>query len=124
MVHERMVLPRIEHFEQGAGWIAAKVGADLVDFVEHEHRIARANPPELLDEAARHGTDVSPAMAADFSFIAKPAQADARELATKRLGDRLTQAGLAHARRPKETEDRTPTLGFNLRTAGTQSAAF
>ena len=104
-----MVLPRIEHFEQGAGWIAAKVCAQFVDLIKHQHRVARAEPPQFLDQPPRHRTDVRPAVAADLRLIAQPAQADARELAAKRLGDRLAQAGLAHARRPKETEDRPAT---------------
>ena len=72
-----MVLPRIEHLEQGTRRVSAKVGADFVDFIEHEHRIACAGAPELLDKAARHGTDVGAAMTANFSFVADSPQAHA-----------------------------------------------
>ena len=110
MVDEGMVLAWIEDFEQSAGRIATKVGTDLVDFVEHEHWISGANPPELLDETARHGTNVRSAMPADFGLIANSAQAHPRELATERISDRLSQAGLSHAWRTKKTQDRSPSV--------------
>ena len=42
-IDEGVVLPRIEHFEQRARRIAAKIGAELIDLVQHEDRIARPN---------------------------------------------------------------------------------
>ena len=54
MVHEGVVLARVEHFEKRAGGVTAKVSADLVDFIEHHHRVAGAGAAEFLDQAARH----------------------------------------------------------------------
>ena len=45
-------------------------------------------------------------MAADLGFIGHSAQRDAHELATQRPGDRAAEAGLPHAGRADETEDR------------------
>ena len=44
VVAERGVLLGIEHLEQRRGRIAAEVHAELVDLVEHEHRVL-ASPP-------------------------------------------------------------------------------
>ena len=44
VIAEREVLLGVEHFEQRRRRIAAIVGADLVDLVEHEHRVRRSAP--------------------------------------------------------------------------------
>ena len=50
MVAERVVLRRVEHFEQRRRRIALIAGRDLVDLVEHEHRVHRAGLLERLDD--------------------------------------------------------------------------
>ena len=45
VVAERVVLRRVEHLEQGGRRVAPPVAADLVDLVEHDHRVLRARPP-------------------------------------------------------------------------------
>ena len=45
-------------------------------------------------------------MAANFGFVAHAAQRHAHELAVGRAGDRLSQRGLADARRADEAQDR------------------
>ena len=77
-IDKSVVLPRVEHFEQRAGGVAAKIRAELVDFIEHDDRIARADPAQFLNDAARHRADVSPPMAANFRFVANSAEAHAR----------------------------------------------
>ena len=42
VIAEVVVLLGIEHLEQRRLRIAAEIGADLVDLVDHHHRIARA----------------------------------------------------------------------------------
>ena len=42
MIAKRVVLSRVEHFEQRRRRIAAPVGAELVDLVEHDDRVHRA----------------------------------------------------------------------------------
>ena len=54
VVAELPVLFRVKHFEQRRGRIAAEVGADLVDLVEHDHRVAR--PAVRIDWMIRPGS--------------------------------------------------------------------
>ena len=44
MVAERRVLLGVEDFQQRGRGVAAEVGAELVDLVEHEDRVVRARP--------------------------------------------------------------------------------
>ena len=53
VVAERVVLRRVEHLEQRRRRVAAPVGADLVDLVEHDHRVHRPGVAQRADEPAR-----------------------------------------------------------------------
>ncbi len=106
-IDKRVVLPRIEHFEQRARRIAAKIGADLVDLVEHENRIARPGAAQFLNDPARHRTDVSAAMSANFRFVAHSAETDPDKFSAERVGNRLAETGLADAGRSEKTQDRS-----------------
>ena len=106
VVAEREVLLGVEHLEQRRRRIAAVVGADLVDLVEHEHRVRGAGLVDALDDAAGQRADVGPAVAADLGLVAHAAERDADELAVEGAGDRAPERGLADARRPDEAEDR------------------
>ena len=106
MIAEREILLRVEHFEQRRRRIAAVVGADLVDLVEHEDRIRRRGLIDALNDAAGQGADVGAAMAADFGLVAHAAERNADELAVERAGDRAAERCLADAGRADEAEDR------------------
>src|SRR5882724_11802473 len=114
MVAERDVLLRVEHLEEGRGRGAAKVHPELVDLVEHEHRILRPGAPESLDDLARQGADIRPAMAADLGFVPHAAERDAVELPAERAGDRPPERGLADAGRAHEAENRVLPGGADL----------
>ena len=86
VVAKGVVLGRVEHFQQGAAGVPAPVRADLVDLVQHEHRVAGARALDGLDDAARHGADVGPAVAADLGLVAHAAQAHAGEAAARGPG--------------------------------------
>ena len=103
-------MARVEHFKQRAGRVATKIRADLVDFIEHEDRIARAAAAQLLNDAARHGADVRAPMTADLCFVAHPAETNPHKFAAERVGDRLAETGFAHAGRPQKTKDRAVPL--------------
>src|SRR4029079_3784722 len=93
--------------EQRRGRVAVKTaGAELVDFVQHQHAIARAGLAQALDDVARQRADVGPAMAADLRLVVQAAQAHAHELARRRLGDALSDRALDHTRRADEAQDR------------------
>ena len=106
VVAERKVLLRVEDFEQCRRRIAAEVGADLVDFIHHEHRIVGSGLMNALNDASRHRADIRAAMTADFRFIVHAAQAHAHEFAAERTRDGLAQRSLSDARRADEAEDR------------------
>src|SRR5207248_2465396 len=53
-IDKSVVLARIEHLEQRARGVAAEVGADLVDLIEHHHRIAGAGATQFLNDTSRH----------------------------------------------------------------------
>src|SRR5262249_11782189 len=105
VVHEGVVLRRIQYLEEGRRRIAAPVRADLVDLVEHEDGITGLRAAERLDDATGHGAGVRPAMPPDLRLIADAAQRHPRELSPQRSGDALAEAGFAHAGRSHEAED-------------------
>src|SRR4029077_8770193 len=102
MIHECMVLPWVEDFEQGAGGIPAEIGANLVDLVEHQHGVPRAGTAKLLDEPARHRTDIGAPVPADLRLVAYPAQAHPGKLAPERVGDRLPETCFSDTWRTEE----------------------
>src|SRR5207253_2941925 len=77
-----------------------------VDLIQHENRIVDASAPNRLDHPSRHGADISPAMAAQFSLIVHAAEAKAFELTAESPGDRLAQRSFPDAGRTDETKNR------------------
>jgi hypothetical protein len=80
VVAERRVLLGIEHLEQRRGRIALDAAAELVDLVEHQHRVARAGLAQRLDDVARQRADVGAPVAADLGLVVRAAEAGALEL--------------------------------------------
>ena len=64
-----MVLFRIEHFEQRRTRVAAEISAELVDFIEQQHRIHRAGFLHHLNNLSGQCADVGATMTANLSFI-------------------------------------------------------
>ena len=111
VVPELFVLRRVENFHQRRGWIAAKIAAEFVDFVQHDDRIGHPGASQRLQNTARHGTDVGAPVAAQLRLVVQAAQAQAFELATHGTCDGLAQRGLADAWRTYEADDRCFGLG-------------
>ena len=107
MVDEAVVLLGVEHLEQRRRRIAAEIGAELVDLVEHEQRVVGAGVAQVLDDPAGQRADVGAAVAADLGLVAHAAQRHAHELAAHGARDRAAQRRLADARRPDEAQDRS-----------------
>src|ERR1700704_423726 len=105
VIREVLVLFGIEDFEQGRRRITAPVGADLVDLVQHEDRIARPGDLHLLQDSPGHGADVGSPVSADLGLVVDATERQPYELATQRPRDRLAEAGLADAWRSDETEN-------------------
>ena len=114
VVAELLVLRRIENLHQRRRRVAAKVPAELVDFVEHEDRIGDPGTAHALQDAARHGADVGAAVAAQLGFVVQAAEAHALELAAHGPGDGLAERSLADPGRADEAEDGGLGVGIEL----------
>ncbi|OQB89776.1 MAG: hypothetical protein BWX84_02267 [Verrucomicrobia bacterium ADurb.Bin118] len=101
-----MVLRRIEHLQQGRRGIAPEIGADLVEFIQQDDRVAAFDPAEGLDDPPGQRADISPPVPADFRLVAHAAQGDAGKLAAEGIRHALAEGSLARARRAYQTEDR------------------
>ena len=106
VIVEGAVLFGIEHLEQRRGRIAAEIGRHLVDFVEQEQRIAHAALGQILNDLARHGTDVGAPMAANLRLVAHAAQRHAHELTVGGTRHALAERGLADAGRTDQAQNR------------------
>ena len=115
VIAERVVLRRVEHLEQRRRRVAAPVGADLVDLVEHDHGVHRPGVAQGADEAAGQRADVRAPVAANLGLVAHAAERHAHELAAERPRDRLADRRLAGARRPDQGEDRAERLSARCR---------
>jgi hypothetical protein len=105
VVAEAVVLGRVEHLEQCRARVAAPVGADLVDLVEHDHRVHRPASRSARTRRPGQRADVRAAVAADLGLVAHAAERHAHELAPVAPGDRLADRGLAGAGRADQRED-------------------
>src|ERR1700682_3947659 len=105
MIREIPVLLRVEDLEQGGRWITAPVGANLVDLIEHEHRVARARHFHLLENPSGHGADVGATMTPDLGLVVDAAQRQPDELAPQGPRNRLAEAGLPDTGRADEAQD-------------------
>ncbi len=106
VVHERVVLRRIEHLEQRRRRIAVEIHGQLVDLVQHEHRVPGAGAADPADDVPGQRPDVGAPVPADLRLVPHAAQRLVHELASQRARDRLPERGLAGARRPDEAQDR------------------
>lgn len=104
VVAERVVLSRVEHFQQGARRVAPEVGADLVDLVEQHHRVHGARLADGPDEPARQRADVGPPVSADLRLVTHTAERDAYEVAAERPCHGLTERRLPDAGGPDQRE--------------------
>ncbi|MNO93377.1 hypothetical protein D3C76_849770 [compost metagenome] len=106
MIVEIVILFRIQHFQQGRRRVATHVAAHLVDFIEQEQRVAHSNLGQLLDQAARHGTDIGTTVTANLGLIPHTTERHAHEFAVGSPCDGFRQRSLAHPRRAYQTQHR------------------
>ena len=114
VVAKGRVLLRVEHLEQRRRRIAVEAGAELVDLVEHHHRIAGAGLADRLDDVAGKGADVGAPMPSDLGLVVHAAETEPDEFAAGRPGDALPERGLADAGRADETQNRALAFGIEL----------
>src|SRR5215831_5379325 len=77
VITKRHILLRIENFQQCRCRISAEVRAQLVDLIEHEHRIARSRATNALDDLTGQGADICTPMTADLGLVAHASERDA-----------------------------------------------
>ena len=87
VITEVIVLLRVKHFQQGRGGIAAPVCADLINLVQHDHRVIGLHAAQRLYDASRHGADIGAAVTANLGLIANAAKRHAGEPSSERSGD-------------------------------------
>ena len=105
MIAEGHILLGVEDLQQRRCRVAAKIRAQLIDFIEHENRIARAGSPDILDDLAWQRPDVGSPVAANFGFVAHTAKRDADELPSHRFRNRTAQRSLPDSRRTDEAQN-------------------
>src|SRR6185437_15797001 len=96
------------------GRIALVARIELVDLIEHEHRIARAGLAQALHDVSRKSADVGAPMPADLRLIVHATQARTHELQPQGASDALAEGSLADSRRADEAQDRAASLGIEL----------
>ena len=106
MVAEGFVLLRVKHLQEGAGGIPSKIGAELVNLVEHEDGVDRADAVHALDDSSRQRPDVGPAMPPDFRFVADPPERYPGEFSVGRPCNGAAQGGLTDAGGADQAKDR------------------
>ena len=87
MIAESVILLGVQDLQQRRRRIAAKIGADFVDLVEHENRIVRTRLLDTLNDAPWQRADVSAPVAANLRFVAHAAERDAHEISAEGAGD-------------------------------------
>ncbi len=122
MIAKRVVLRRVEHFEQRRRRIAAPIRPDFVDLVQHDDRIHRAGVSQRANQPSRQRTDVGPAMSADFRFVAHAAKRHPHELPARGSCDGFTDRGLAGARRSDQRQDDARSTRLGHAAVGAQLA--
>ena len=106
VIHELVVLARVEHLQhRGSGVAGWAPTGHLVNFVDHQHRVADLHSAQRLEEQPGHRTHVGATMTADLRLVADAAHGDAIELAPDRRGNGLAEGCLARTRWPDKTQD-------------------
>ena len=114
VVCERVVLLRVQHFQQGTGGIAVVRRREFIHLVQNHDRIRYAAFGNAVQNPSGHGADVRPPVAANIRLIPHAAQTDPHILPSQRPGDTLADAGLSGTRRAHEQQDRSGLLPLQL----------
>src|SRR5215813_13902155 len=107
MVLKGRVLSGVKDLQQRGGWVAVKTRAELIDFIEHEDRIAAARLSDPLNNIARKCADIGTPMTANIRLIMDSTQTLAHELAIHRPSDALPERSLAYSRGTHQAQNGT-----------------
>src|SRR5215510_335442 len=106
MVLKGCVLSGVEDLQQRGGRVAVKTRAELIDFIEHEDRIATTGLSDPLNNIAGKRADIGTPMASNIRLVVDPTQTLAHELAIHRSSDALPERSLAHSGGTHQTQNR------------------
>ena len=101
-VAEAPLLGRVEHLEEDR----RRVVSDLVDLVEHEHRVSVAHAPQLAQDRTGLRTPPGAVVTPEVGLVAQPPAGQLGEAAPQGGGDTLGQRGLPDPRGADEAENR------------------
>ena len=105
VVQELAVLLRIQGLQKGGCWITLERRTNLVDFIQHDHRVCHFRIFQRLDKLTGHGADIGAAVALDLSFIPHATNAETVELPPQCIRYGMADRRLADARRAYEQQD-------------------
>src|SRR5260363_35722 len=106
MVGKSMVLFRVKDFEQCRSGIASEIHAHFVYLIQQKKRIAHARLGKVLEDFARHLTNIGTPVTADFRLVPHPPQCDAYEFPARCARNGLSEGCFSHPWRPNQAEDR------------------
>ena len=106
MVRKFFVLFRVQDFQQRGSWVAFEISADLIHFVEKEHRILAAGFLDGGDDAAWNGSDIGSSVSANLRFVPDAAQGHSDKIPVDGSGNRLGNGRFSDSRRSYKAQNR------------------
>src|SRR4030042_3993735 len=98
MIIKGEVLLPIPGLQQGRGWIAAKIGAHLVHFIQTEHGVAGFSLFQVLDNLTRERADICPSMPPDLGLVPDTSKTEPDKISPHASSDGFRERCLADSR--------------------------
>ncbi len=114
VVHEKLVLLRVQYFQQCGRRIAHDAIVELVDFIHQDHRIGAPGFAHGLNDFSGQCPDIGAAVPANFRLVPDSAQTHPSEIAAQGAGDGFCQGCFPDSRRADKAQDRPLQLAFQL----------
>ena len=108
VIHKTVVLLGVQHLQQRRRGIAPEIRPQLVDLVQHKHRIVRPRPAQPLNNPSRQRAHVGTAVPTHLRLVPHAAQGNPHKLTAHSPSDRTPQGRLARPRRTCQAEDGPP----------------
>ena len=105
MIHKFLVLLRVQHLQESAGRVSLERHANLVDLVQHDHRICRFYPFQALYDFTGHSSNIRPAVTLDLRLIPHPSDRKSEKLAIQCRSDGFANGGLPDPGRAYQADD-------------------
>src|SRR5687768_160297 len=106
MVTKAPVLLGVQYLQERRTRVATEVTPQLVDLIQHKHRIVASPTANALNNLSRKRADVRSSMSPNLRFIAHPTQRNPNKISIHGVSDRLSERSLSYARWACKTQDR------------------